>query len=210
MRSLPTQPASYRACSWLGDHNRFLFTGGWNQRALLNLGVGGNLLDSTPCPDLADLAIHRPHEPELDSLVWAWATLSDEHNTLVRLSLGTTWRGVGLAADPDVAFAPAGLLLSPNPTNPGRLLRLCGSTPGGRLRVWDVTGRLIAETVFTKGVLREQFPACAPAYPNAGNRQVPVLRAPDTPGTYLVTLSGTDMNLTGRLIVVRRSGTEPR
>ena len=196
VRSLSTRPASYRAVSWLGDHTRFLFSGGWNQHALLGLDIGGYLLDSTPCRDLADLAIHRPPEPAPDSLVWAWATLSDESNTLVRLSLGTTWRGVGLAAEPEAVFAPAGLLLSPNPTNPGRLLSLRSPVSRGRLRMWDVTGRLITETVF--------------ANLSAGNRQVPALRAPDTPGTYFVTLSGTDVNLTGRLVVVGRPGTEPR
>ncbi|OYD14125.1 hypothetical protein CH330_09320, partial [candidate division WOR-3 bacterium JGI_Cruoil_03_51_56] len=101
IRHLAEPIASYRACAYLGDHNRYLFTGGWNQHAITALDIEGRTVETKPLANLADLDIYRPTNPFPDSLIWAYATTSSQKNTIHMLSLGTTWTNIGLGAKPD-------------------------------------------------------------------------------------------------------------
>ena len=187
IRTFGSPAASYRACSYLGDHGCYVVAGGWNQEALVKLGPYGAELGSAACPDLADLAVYYPEEPCRDSLVWAYATISNLDNTIRRISLGSVWANVGIAAGP--LPRRRRFRVGPNPVRSGALLSLPGLPTTGTLRLWDAAGRLVRSERLS--------PHARPAWSatDACGRDL-------ASGIYLLTLSNASANLTCKLVVL--------
>jgi hypothetical protein len=187
---LPGPTASYRACSFLGDSSCFLVSGGWNDHNLVRLSRTGAVAQSVPLPDLADLDVYQPATPRPESLVWAYATRSDQDNTIDQVCLGRTWSGVGIR---EAAAAPArepGLTAAPNPVR-GRLVRInCPRVPGN-LSLFDATGR----HVLTRAVSGPVRLGLA----DGQNRSLPS-------GVYLLRLSAGGSSRTLKLVLLPDHG----
>lgn len=140
---LPGPVASWRALSYLGDPDHFLFTGGWNDHLLLQIDCNGNPVRSSPLPNLADLTLYHPTSPPLDSFVWGYATINNLTNTILLISLGVLWRDVGL----EETLAPHNQLsftVQPNPCSNGSVtLSGLPSSEKSTIALHDIAGRLM-------------------------------------------------------------------
>lgn len=142
---LPGPIASWRACSYLGDQNRFLFSGGWNENLLVQIDRSGNITQSSVLPDLADLDIYTPDFPCPDSFVWAYATKSNYSNTIVKVSLGVLWRNVGVQENPAPLIIPS-FAVQPNPS-PNGIVTISGLKPDQNtvITLYDAGGRRLLQ-----------------------------------------------------------------
>jgi hypothetical protein len=142
---LPGPVASWRACAYVGDRECYLLAGGWNQNALCRLSSSGEVIETASLPGLADLDVYRPESLSRDSLVWAYVTVSNNENTIRRISAGRTWATVALGDGPAVAGPQFALAVSPNPCRGSTVLRLMTGTRdiATALRVFDASGRLV-------------------------------------------------------------------
>ncbi|MGQ9678415.1 MAG: T9SS type A sorting domain-containing protein [bacterium] len=143
---LPGPVASWRAISYLGAPEHFLFTGGWNDNLLLQIDCIGNRVRSSPLPNLADLALYHPTSPSPDSFVWAYATINNPTNTILLISLGVLWRDVALEETPS-PHNPFSFAVQPNPCTNGSVT-LSGLPSGEKsvIALHDISGRLIFQT----------------------------------------------------------------
>jgi len=177
-RFVPGSNMSWRACSFLGDHNSYLFSGGWNHNQVSSLTIDGRVTASAPLADLADLDIYTPVVPRPESLVWAYATTNSPDNTIHRIALGLTWAGVGIVEGEKPFDAGPELRVSPTVLVSGQPVRVL---PSGPIALWDASGRLVlrrpcARTLDTRGL---------------------------APGVYVLTVATQGANLSRRLVVAR-------
>jgi hypothetical protein len=186
---LPGPAASWRACAYVGDRECFVLSGGWNQNTLYRLSSGGGILETASLPGLADLDVYRRDSVCLDSLVWAFATISNSSNTIQRISAGRVWAAVGLSEPPSgIHHSPFAISVFPNPCRTHATVRISGSSfilHPSSLSVHDVTGRLVLQSPIA-------------------NRQSSIaldLRSLPT-GIYMLTLSTPTGNLTHKLVVL--------
>ncbi len=153
--SLSAPPPSWRACSFLGDRNAFLFSGGWNENLLVQLDAQGNIIKTAPLSHLADLSIYRPSSPHPDSLILAYATTNNYNNTLLLISLGLTWSSAGVKETPSsITGLPSQFNVVPNPvknnlvyiTTPRKM-----DTTRLNLSLYDINGRIIQRKTVPAG-----------------------------------------------------------
>ncbi len=146
---LPGPVASWRACSYLGDQQRFLFSGGWNDNILVQIDRTGNPVQFSNLPDLADLDIYKPTAPAPDSFIWAYATTSNYTNTIVKVSLGVLWRNVGLEEHPEPLITPS-FAIQPNPC-PSGIVTIIGLKPDQNtvISLYDAIGRRLTQKITT-------------------------------------------------------------
>lgn len=186
VRQLPGPQSSYRVCSFVGDHRWYLLTGGWNQGSLLAVDFNGQVCETVPLADLADLDIYRPALPCPDSFVWAYATTSRIQNTIHRVSLGRTWRVVGLGTEVGLEPEAYRLAVRPSIVRPGQRFTVTSPFSGTRILLWDPAGRLVR----TLGL--------PPAEWAAVDRRGLSL----APGVYVLTVAGPATKLSSKLVVM--------
>ncbi len=186
---LPGPIASWRACAYVGDRECFVLSGGWNQNTLCRLGSSGDILEAASLPGLADLDVYRRDSVCADSLVWAFATVSNSANTIQQISVGRVWAAVGLSEPPSaIRPSPFAISVSPNPCLSRatvRLSPLASRLSPLALSVHDVSGRLVLQSAI-------------------GNRQSSIaldLRSLPA-GIYMLTLSTPTGNLSRKLVVL--------
>jgi hypothetical protein len=192
IRTLASSASSYRACSFLGDHRSYLFTGGWNQGTLAELDFGGEVVRTAPLADLADLDIYRPLHPCPDSFVWAYATTNRTENTIYKVSLGRTWSAVGLEDARADFVPPTRVELRPDILRPGQRFELSGLPPQARVCLWDAAGRLLNQAIVPASNLAQ-----ASLNWSASDRHGRNLAS----GIYLLTVTGRDTKLSQKLVV---------
>ncbi len=191
VREMAEPIASYRACSYLGDHNCYLFTGGWNQHAVIRLDIDGTIIKTGPLAQLADLDIYQPDNPFPDSLVWAYATTSSYENTIHKLALGAVWTNIGLTSESGRPVPDAFLKVQPNPVRAGQTVHISGLPAHCDLSLWDAAGRLIK---------RERIPQGRTSDWSTTDSRGMNLPA----GVYLLTLSDSTVKLSCKLVVTTR------
>ncbi len=185
VRALANPTSSFRACSFLGDNRSYLITGGWNQGALIELDLGGLVTRTAPLADLADLDIYRPENPSPDSIVWAYATLSRLQNTICKLSLGRTWRAVGISADAPRSALRGSNTLGPSIIRSGQTIVLSDLPTGAAVCLWDVSGRQVTQ---------RQYQNCGPCVLGSDFTSLPA-------GIYVLTISTVTTKLSSKLVV---------
>jgi len=182
---------SWRACSYVGDHDLHVLTGGWNNHEMIQLNRRGEVLRRVPAPDLADLDLYCPLPPPPDSFVWAFRTRSNVLNTIEKVSVGILWSGIGISEpESDPALATV-FTVSPNPVTGSRAtVRHSLTDLPGRFELRDVTGRLVATgPLLTRGV--------ALPLTRANGRRL-------ASGIYLLRLSTPSASATCKLVVAAR------
>jgi len=142
---LGSPTASWRACSWVGDHDLHLLTGGWNNHLMVQLDRSGNVIRTASSPDLADIDVYRPSPPPADSFIWAYRTRNNDLNTIERVSLGVIWSNTGIDLLPTPPLPLPTISVRPNPAT-GSFVKVrhpFNALPV-RLELWDATGRLVS------------------------------------------------------------------
>ena len=186
---LPGPVASWRACTYVGDRECFVISGGWNQNTLCRLSSAGDVLETASLPGLADLDVYRRDSVCRDSLVWAFATISNSDNTIEQISAGRVWAGVGLAEPPSaIRPSPFAMTVFPNPCRTRATIRVSGSSfllHPSSLSVYDVSGRIVLQS----SILNLQSSMTLDL------RSLPA-------GIYMLTLSTPTGNLTHKLVVL--------
>lgn len=186
---LPGPVASWRACSYLGHHNRFIFSGGWNENLLIQIDNQGNITQSAPLADLADLDLYQPPTPCPDSFIWAYATTSSYTNTIHQISLGTTWADIGIKESPPISLTPS-LNISTNPVVIGKIqISIPPVFSDGVLRIYDPLGRMLHQTPIA-------------GRPSISLAQLNPPLSRFTSGIYLITLSTRFLKHTQKLVVL--------
>lgn len=136
---------SWRACSYVGDHEFHLLTGGWNDHQVVQLNRAGSVIRYASTPDLADLDVYQPSSPPVDSFIWAYSTRNNELNTIAKVSLGLLWSGIGISEPEEVPAPTPALFVTPNPVTGSRAtVRHSLADLPGRFELRDVTGSLVA------------------------------------------------------------------
>jgi len=188
--------ASYRACCYLGDHNAYLLSGGWNDNNLVKLDITGNIVQSAYLPDLADLDVYHPARPFPDSIVWAYLTKNNYENTIQQVSIGTVWANIGLADHlPDDRPLPSFVTL-PNPTRGNSVPVRLGPIPANaHLSLWDATGRLLNSVTLSQPI-RANTTITLPLTDTKG-RYLPA-------GIYLLRLATGKRTYTTKLVLATR------
>lgn len=188
---LPGPVASWRAISYLGDENRFLYTGGWNDHLLLQIDHTGNIVQSSPLPNLADLELYHPFSPTPDSFVWAYATINNPTNTILLISLGVLWRDVGLEETLS-PHTPLSFTIQPNPC-PNGSVTLSGlpSSEKTVIALHDVSGRLMFQT---SSIGREIFTL----------NLLPLIQERIGNGVYFITVSSPLNKQCGKIVLLNQ------
>lgn len=137
---LPGQRLSYRACSFLGSREAYLFSGGWNERNLVKLDRNGSVVETVLFWDLADLDVFETDSVSPDSLVWAYATHNDAPNTISRVCLGMTWGQVALDESACPSLEQTGVVVAPNPIR-GLDFASLSLPSAAKLELFDAAGR---------------------------------------------------------------------
>jgi hypothetical protein len=192
-RIIPGGPQSYRACSYLDCGIPWILSGGWNQNQLLRLDTLGTISTYSVMDSLADCDVYQPRGPNPDSFVYVMATLSNQGNTIKKISLGVTWRQLGIS-DHQNSQPPAPNTLpiicacaSPQ-SNPVQFLLYLSHPASLHVTVFDLSGR---------AVLSLDRPKCA-----AGPLPVRIPgRIP--PGAYFIATHSEGSRPQQKLIVVR-------
>ena len=189
-RMIPGPVSSYRACSYLDAPAPWLISGGWNQNRLYHLDTLGTTIEFAPLDSFADADVYDPRSPCPDSLVYVMATLSNQGNTVKKISLGFTWRQLGVRAGPEPkAPGPAVVLACPSPqANPVRVSAFLAHAAVVRIAIYDLLGR--------------QRAVLAPVSCAAGPAQL-VITEPLAPGAYFLTARAGDERPQQKLVVVR-------
>jgi hypothetical protein len=143
-RRIPGGPSSYRACSFLAANVPGIITGGWNQNQVLRSDTLGAVVASAILDSFADGDIYQPAHPHPDSLIYLMGTLSNGGNTVKKVSLGLTWRQLGITERSPFVARRSSLVLCPSPQANPIQIYLVRSRPGVvSLALFDLAGRRV-------------------------------------------------------------------
>jgi hypothetical protein len=184
---VPGPVTSYRACSYLAAAQPWVISGGWNQNKLFRLDTLGAINSFAVLDSFADADVSEPRNPSPDSLVYVMCTLSNQSNTICKLSLGLSWRQLGVET-PTKAGPDRVLLSCPSPqANPVRLALYLAAAAQLQLALFDLTGASVLAVRTTRGPGAQQLviPELVPA------------------GTYFLVVQAAGQAPQQKLVVVR-------
>lgn len=135
--------SSQRGCSWIPWTSQFL-SGGWNSDQLYLIDTLGNMVNSAPMTDMADVDLYDIIAPGEE--LWGLVTLNNMGNTICKVWLGLR-RPTGVEGGPAAPLGDRLLSLAPNYPNPvrGRTNISFNLPQAGayELRVFNIAGQMV-------------------------------------------------------------------
>ncbi|MCU0606154.1 MAG: T9SS type A sorting domain-containing protein [Candidatus Edwardsbacteria bacterium] len=185
---------SQRGCSWIPWTSQFL-SGGWTSQLLYLVDTLGNMVNSAPMTNMADVDIYDFINEGQE--LWGLVTINGSPSTINKVWLGIS-RPTGVEGRPVATAEPEMLSLMPNYPNPMRgqtTIRFSLPKAGPvRIAVYNVMGqkvRTLAEGAMNAGYHSVNW--------NGRNESGQAVSA----GVYLYSVSAGGQSATRKLVVVR-------